>query len=398
MLYLYTGTPGSSKTLNAVKFLSETEQFKGRPVYCYNIKECQLTFEQDDQQIPWNELTQEQAERWYDLPDGCVVFIDECQKIFRPRQRSAAIPKKVEELETHRHKGIDLVFCTQQPTLVDSAVLAQVERHVHIERMYQKEEANHFTWQKCVSSPNNKSDRARAVVTKVKFDKSYYGKYKSAVFHSPKVSVPLKIQLIKAFIVIIPLVFVGYFVKTLYDSRTAQEKPVQSSGVIHSNNSLNHAMNQVKQSPALDKAREEKLDWYDSNVPRVEGLAWTAPKYDDIQEPVSAPTPNACIHWKSRDICTCSTFQATKINVPRHVCMRIVNGGFFNPAIARDEDDGRVRSIATREPVRQHQSRATVSKPYIANRFISHTPKQRQKAARPRSYSQGAATRDLAFN
>ena len=75
--------------------------------------------------------------------------------------------------------------------------------------------------------------------------------------------------------------------------------------------------------PALSAA-----DYAASYQPRIEGLAYTAPRYDDATKPINVPYPAACISMGSR--CECYTQQATKLPVPLALCSAIVKGGFFN--------------------------------------------------------------------
>ena len=55
MIYLFTGAPGSSKTLNVIKTISEDSTFKGRDVYYHRIKELKL---------PWISLDENEVKEW----------------------------------------------------------------------------------------------------------------------------------------------------------------------------------------------------------------------------------------------------------------------------------------------------------------------------------------------
>ena len=86
MIKFFTGIPGSSKTLNAVKEINEDPLYQNRPIYYHNVKE--VTFEN------WIELSDEEVKKWYELPAGSVIFMDEVQKIFRPgRKYGDNVPK-----------------------------------------------------------------------------------------------------------------------------------------------------------------------------------------------------------------------------------------------------------------------------------------------------------------
>jgi zona occludens toxin len=97
MIYLYSGIPGAGKTLNAIKFICEDSVLKGRPVHYYGLSGCTLD--------NWNPLTDDQVRQWYNVESGSVIFIDECQKLWRPRMQGAPVPMDVQRLEDHRHQG-----------------------------------------------------------------------------------------------------------------------------------------------------------------------------------------------------------------------------------------------------------------------------------------------------
>ena len=326
MIYLFTGTPGSSKTLNAIKFVCENGPFKDRPVYYYNIREVSL---------PWIELSEDEVKAWYDLPHGAVIVIDECQKIFRPRARSQGVPKMVEELETHRHGGFDIVLLTQGTSLVDNAVLAQVGKHHHLERRYGMERANWFTWEKACKSVDSQTYRKQAVRTTVPFDKKYFGVYKSAEVHTHKRQIPAKIMAAWAFIIGFVLVF-GFYVKSIVSPD--DPKPKKPENVV-----------EEFEGPYIPRITEapKEADWSDQQTPRLSGMPWTAPVYDQLMEPKSVPTPDACIHWKKKDQCVCSTRQGTRISIPKNVCLDIVAHGWFD----RTKDyNGQRQQVASVHP------------------------------------------------
>ena len=126
MLYLRTGLPGTGKTLFALADVKEWADKDKRPVYYSGIK---------DLKVPgWIEL--EDATKWPDLPANAIIIIDEAQRVFRPRHTSSAVPEHVAALETHRHKGVDLVLITQHPKLLDSNVRRLVGVHRHYVRVF----------------------------------------------------------------------------------------------------------------------------------------------------------------------------------------------------------------------------------------------------------------------
>jgi zona occludens toxin len=62
-------------------------------------------------------------------------------------------------------------------------------------------------------------------------------------------------------------------------------------------------------------------------TPRVEGLPHTAPKYDAVTAPVTAPIPALCVASKTK--CSCYSQQATVMVVADVTCRSIVDRGYF---------------------------------------------------------------------
>jgi zona occludens toxin len=64
-----------------------------------------------------------------------------------------------------------------------------------------------------------------------------------------------------------------------------------------------------------------------SYAPRVVGLAYTAPRYDDLTKPTSAPFPAGCVKMAER--CNCYTDQGTKLDTTVELCQQIARDGYF---------------------------------------------------------------------
>ncbi len=81
-----------------------------------------------------------------ELPAGSIVLIDEVQRLMRPRIHGSKVPAFIAELETHRHRGIDLVLITQHPMLLDSNVRRLTGQHFHVIRKFGTQMANVYEW------------------------------------------------------------------------------------------------------------------------------------------------------------------------------------------------------------------------------------------------------------
>ena len=74
-------------------------------------------------------------------------------------------------------------------------------------------------------------------------------------------------------------------------------------------------------------AMEDAKQFVFERTARVVGLEHTAPRYDEITKPTSAPIPAACVEMKGR--CACYTQQGTPMQVQDETCRQIVAHGYF---------------------------------------------------------------------
>lgn len=310
MITLVTGVPGSSKTLNTINEIVSEDQYKYRPVYYYNIPEVTLD---------WHHLDEEQAKKWFELPQGSVVVLDECQRLFRPMKYGDKLPPHVEELETHRHLGIDLFVITQHPKLIDTKVRRLVGRHLHYKRQFGMESATKIEFQKCADDPLDYFEQKEAIKSKVRFPKKLYGVYKSADEHTHKKKIPKKLYGIAAAVVV--TAFLIYQGVTSFGDFGQSESAPQAERV---------------QSIPLDGGIQSEpvkpaLSWSEKRIPRVKDVPSSAPIYDDVVEVKSAPRPQCIIKHKT-DTCNCYTQQATPLDISDGACREYATAGYFDPS------------------------------------------------------------------
>ena len=176
MLTLITGQPGNGKTLYALgaveEFRAADKSKPARSVWYSGIPELTLD---------WQPL--EDGARWFEVPSGSVIVIDECQRLFPPRRQGAAVPASVSEFETHRHKGFDVFLITQHPQLLDVAVRKLVGRHVHVVRKYGMNHATLYQWERCVD-PTARESLREALTSKFSYPRERFGWYRSAEQHT----------------------------------------------------------------------------------------------------------------------------------------------------------------------------------------------------------------------
>ena len=314
MITLSTGLPGHGKTLFTLFTVNELAKKEGRPVFYSGISNLSLD---------WHEI---EAERWMDCPDGAIIVIDECQRIFRPRGNGSKVPEFVSALETHRHKGVDIFLVTQHPMLVDANVRRLTERHFHISRKFGMERATIFQFESCKDQPL--SVRSQAQRYDWKYPKEVYSYYKSAELHTVKRRIPIQYVVMFAMPVLTAAI-VYYFIQRHYNdgefvtpgisqdvSTAARAAPVSSGAA---------------SAPVTTSARDKKTltpkEYVESYVPRVDGLAYTAPVYDEVTKPVRAPVPVGAVISKKG--CVAYTDQGTRLAVPDMVCRHIASYGFY---------------------------------------------------------------------
>lgn len=178
---LFTGVPGSGKTLHAVKRIRDAVK-EGRTVYS-NIKGLKL----DHAPIPAD---------WTECPDGSLIVIDECQERWPATGKPGRSDmNEIQALDTHRHRGIDIILMTPAPTKVHHQVRECVSYHTHVVRTANMERCTLYTWaNKVVLDPMDRAERDGADSQQISFDKSLYPLYKSAEIHTIQRRIPKKVK------------------------------------------------------------------------------------------------------------------------------------------------------------------------------------------------------------
>lgn len=339
MINLITGLPGHGKSLYTLWHVKQRIERENkeliaqgkepRQVYYNGIPELKLDWEQ------FNE-----PEKWFELPAGSIIVIDEAQRTFRPRGNAAAVPDHVKHLETHRHKGFDIYVITQHPLLVDGNLRRLVDRHYHVHRPFGWTKSTVLDFQGVKDQPMQKSNRAEAQKSVFAFPKELYSMYKSAEVHTAKARLPGKF----VFLLLAPLLIIGmawYAWNTLQN--TAQAGKAEQ--VKTAPGATPDQLPRQNQNPKM--TREE---WIDNWQPRIAGLQHTAPRYDEVTKPTKAPFPDACV--ASAKSCKCYSNQGTQLNIEPGLCRQIVDKGYF-----RDFDDQvKTNSQAAVVPAAQPQA------------------------------------------
>lgn len=319
MITLITGVPGSGKTALVVRELLKLE---GRQIFQMGIPDFSLPHEVAPPIEQWTELRPSPEDSsirlpYFTFPEGSILVVDEAQRIYRPRAAGSKVPDIVAALETHRHTGIDIWLITQHPGLIDANIRKLISRHWHI----------HVTpfgrflleWAG-IGEPDNKSSRELARRDKYKPDPKVFGFYKSAELHT-KVKVRMPWYYYVFFAAVLSALGAAWFV---YKSISAKNEAPTPDVVSRIEQGM--VPHQPQEQGRVLTSQEYVAQYHE----RLDGMPHTAPAYDEITKPVTAPEPVGCIAYE--DQCKCLTQQGTVYQTTDQLCRHMLkNGPFFMP-------------------------------------------------------------------
>lgn len=322
MIELITGLPGNGKTLHTISRLKAKAEKENRPVFYNGIPELNIS--------GWELL--EDPREWAKCPPRSIILLDEGQKTFRNRSMGSVPPEYVQQLETHRHLGVDLHIITQHPSLIDPAVRRLAGAHYHVVRIWGSEVATVHYWP--AVKDNCDKSRNDSEKTKWAFDKSVYSLYKSAEVHTVKRSIPGRVKLLAGLVLVFAacIWYAGSFIVKKTSASSAAVAGASSSApgaqFVPKNTNTTHTGAPAAVDPVADA-----MEYVRRETPRVVGLPQTAPKYDELTKPTRVPVPAMCVQigdvQKGQLRCKCYTQQGTPMALELNQCVEIAQHGFF---------------------------------------------------------------------
>jgi len=302
-------------------------KIKDRPIYFRGIK---IT-EEGRASLGWHELSDTEAENWPEhVPDAAIVVIDEAQQIFPVRPSSKAVPPGLTALETHRHRGLDIYFISQDPMLLDSHARKICNEHLHYSRPFGAPFVIQYHSGSGFVNPSNKGELTACVQTKKGLPKDAWGLYKSAEIHTHKFRPPKFIFVL--FLLPFVVALLGWYGwKSLSDRPSHQQADVQHQGVFDG---------VIPRSSApSDSDNLKNKSWDELLTPEIDTLPWTAPIYREMaMKPKSVPRVAACLMINQK--CKCYTQQGTLLpKIPYAVCNSFVKNGYFDHMIPDTRDE-----------------------------------------------------------
>lgn len=321
MIELRTGLPGNFKTNLAITDIEARRVKENREVYYSGIRGLTLPWTEygeksPDPEKPW--FTD--GRKWYELPVGAIIVIDEAQRFLSPREPKDS--KHITELAIHRHRGYDIYLITQDPMFLHAEVRKLVQEHRHYMRKFMSSWVTEHLWPSG-HKPNVAQSRTDSITSQRKGNKEAYGWYVSTEQNTAKLKVPWKVWAIVA----LPIFVIGGFMWVFRD-RTPKppEKPAAAQMATAEGMP---AVQQVAVSERPKTASEYLAD----QIPRVPGLPHTAPRYDELTKPVRVPVFVGCVI--QGDTSYCVTQQGTKQYPPPEFVRSFIERGWF-----RDFDKG----------------------------------------------------------
>lgn len=343
MLRFVTGIPGAGKTLftihKVLQYQEEEHQLalktdpdaKKREVYYYGIN--QLT-------LPWHEF--EDAKKWYELPQGAIIIIDEAQMVFPPMGNGAKRGEHYQKFQVHRHSGYDIFLITQDPFNVDFSIRSMTGYHWHLERNYGMEQAVLYEWQKCQRTTNTDfSQDKTAIKSTFKYPKEVYDYYKSAEVHTHRKTIPWRKILPIIAVMLLAFSIVGYSLWWLQTKRERMDETMarQSSeqqqsfgdGVVSS-----LGMDQTQQQPVNRTIFDNMANF----APTVDNLPMSAPIYSQFLQVRAVQKIDGCLRMSltiDNTICICNDQRGNIIDVDALTCSTFIDKGFFDFTVSDND-------------------------------------------------------------
>ena len=334
MIILVTGQPGLGKTSHALDMLVHDEQFSNRPKYVMGVPDLSIDHVPCPPIDEWVEFRQDEHDEklklpYFTFPPGSIVFLDEAQRIYRPRSVGSAVPPIVAAFETHRHCGIDFILVTQHPNLIDMNIRRLIGRHIHLRSTALGSYI--YEWPE-LGEIDSHSSRETASKSRFRLPRRVWSLYKSSAQHTKiKGRVPFYMWLALgaglAFLALMYYVFQKVAPKIPGATPAATEtKPAPDE---------NHPPFPMAPAPvgAPGQPRtnfHESIDAYiETQRPRMIGLPHTAALYDGLTQPKQAPEPVGCYATASK--CACVTQQGTKYDTTDDICRQLLKNPMFIP-------------------------------------------------------------------
>lgn len=321
-----TGLPRTGKTLFTIVHVKQLAEKEKRQVYTCNIPEVKIE--------GWKEI--DHPDKWMDVENGAIIIIDELQDFWGMASPGAKVPLPILELSKHGKRGIDFYIITQEPSLVHKTPRSLAAFHYYVVRAFGTETAVIHKFSRMQDHPERIKKNFEKII--FRYPKEAFGVkdketgqylispwYKSADVHNIKRKLPAKLLALP----IVALVAAGmiWAAISLFSGTINKAKGSSPTAAGARPGQTSPGTNQLAPAQPGQGETQTAAEYVQSFQPRIEGLPYTAPRYDDVTKATTAPFPAACVNMGKR--CECYTQQGTKLQTPKELCAQIVAGGFF---------------------------------------------------------------------
>lgn len=327
-LYLSTGANGSGKTLFTIYDVRQLQLETNRPVYFWGFTAKQRLLD-----FGWKE---HDMRDWMSLPDGSICIWDECQKEITGATADKAQKYEADILSEHRKRSFDFFFCTPHPMNMGAFVrrtIASPGWHRHFKASTIALNSNELKWAATNTQPEKPNSGASGTVTSRTHPKEVYEWYASTSGDTAVRKIPARVWMAILALITAVAMLVGavMWAKHMYADWTKPSVPkeaAKTAAIAPNAAPVGNSSNPEKKAP------QTAAEYAASHVPRIAGLEFTAPRYDGLNEPKTAPRPAACLdgfkRGSKRRTCECWSQQATILQVPEQLCRQIASGGYFD--------------------------------------------------------------------
>ena len=212
MLTLLTGKPGAGKSsLLVERFILQVRQDKDpaiakRPIYA-NI--TGLDVDAIEKRVGGPRVLPT-PDDWRDTAPGALAIYDEAQFLFPATGKPGAPDDgRLLDLAIHRKEGRDLVFSTQDGTLVHHWLRKFVGQHVHLSRPNNMEQAIVYQWNKYQGDTDDYFSRKEADESRYSYNAETQALFHSATIHTHKFKMPAGSRWIIRFARVLVLLLLG---------------------------------------------------------------------------------------------------------------------------------------------------------------------------------------------
>ncbi|WP_397378584.1 zonular occludens toxin domain-containing protein [Pseudomonas sp.] len=326
MFKLVTGKPGDGKTSNELWDFLNAKEYKGRDKFCTPIKGFDAA-KHGVTEIP-------DVRGWRELPEGCVIFIDEVQDYLGLRS-GKEVPEWIKDFAKHRHDGKDIIATTQDPMFIDPFVRKLCKPHVHYIRPWNMKGCR-YTWDSVQNDPTTKTAKKSGQSELITPNPEVFKLYTSTVLDTHKARPPWKVIIVG---VLALVMMIGGISTAIYLLANMNEAPPAALTTLQ----------EVGDSAAtgtyapIDPAGVPKTWTVENLKPAIAGMPHTAPIYDGLTAPSDFPRVAACIYSR-RTGCDCYSQQATPLDIPESACLAHVSDGTFDHWLSSRQQDARTPS------------------------------------------------------